>query len=394
MSPERLWNRKYVHVLLMESVMQMALYLTRPITASYAVSLGASVALAGFIAGLLATAAMAIRPISGSLSDVFSKKNLLVAASAIFAVSALGCATATTTLALAIWCAMQGFAFAFKSTLVISMASLVVPKGSLGSGVGWLSIAYTLACALGPAIGSSLGSSLGYSSVYVLSACLLIVGFFLAIAFKAPEPASGRKDVHRRIGNFANLFKPSKMFYGPAVAYSVVAGLMMIAQGTNNTFLVLMGEQGSIQGAPFYFVVYSVVTLASKPLAGRVSDRYGVSVVVVPALVVAMAGMVQLSVFHSALSVCVAAACMAVGQASAYAAVQAESVRGVDERKLGRAANTFYIGPDIGMGLGPVLGGFVLQTWGAPATFAFNAIAILLSLLAFLAYRAARRSTA
>lgn len=134
MHPERLWNRKYVHVLLMETVMQMALYLTRPITASYAVSLGASVAAAGFVAGLLATAAVVVRPLSGSFSDLFSKKNLLVAAAALFAVSAFGCATATTTLMLGAWCAVQGFAFAFKSTLIISMASLVVPRESLGSG--------------------------------------------------------------------------------------------------------------------------------------------------------------------------------------------------------------------------------------------------------------------
>lgn len=170
--------------------MQMALYLTRPITASYAVSLGASVAAAGFVAGLLATAAVVVRPLSGSFSDLFSKKNLLVAAAALFAVSAFGCATATTTLMLGAWCAVQGFAFAFKSTLIISMASLVVPRESLGSGVGWLSIAYTVACALGPAIGSSLGGSFGYPVVYLLSACLLVVGFVLAVTFKAPAASS------------------------------------------------------------------------------------------------------------------------------------------------------------------------------------------------------------
>ncbi|BDE96185.1 MFS transporter [Raoultibacter timonensis] len=395
MHPERLWNRKYVHVLLMEIVMQMALYLTRPITASYAVSLGASVAAAGFVAGLLATAAVVVRPLSGSFSDLFSKKNLLVAAAALFAVSAFGCATATTTLMLGAWCAVQGFAFAFKSTLIISMASLVVPRESLGSGVGWLSIAYTVACALGPAIGSSLGGSFGYSVVYLLSACLLVVGFVLAVTFKAPAASSHHApllrgaDVRSKM-SLAVLFRPSTMFYGPAIAYSLVAGLMMVAQGTTNTFLVFMGERGEVQGAPLYFVVYSIVTLASKPLAGRISDRQGVAAVVVPALAVAAIGMVQLSLIRSALAVCVAAVCMAVGQASAYAALQAESVRKVNERKLGRAANTFYIGPDIGMGLGPVLGGFVLQTFGASATFAFNAAALLLSLLVFLAYR--RRS--
>ena len=74
---------------------------------------------------------------------------------------------------------------------------------------------------------------------------------------------------------------------------------------------------------------------------------------------------------------------MGVGQGSADRALQAESVRGVPEDLLGRAANTFYLGPDLCMGLGPVVGGFILQRAGASAMFLFNALAVVLGLALF-----------
>ena len=48
--------------------------------------------------------------------------------------------------------------------------------------------------------------------------------------------------------------------------------------------------------------------------------------------------------------------------------------------RIGRAANTFYLGPDLCMGFGPVLGGFVLQAAGTAALFLFNAAAVLTGL--------------
>ena len=89
MGKERLWNRRFAKLLCIETMLQFGLYLTRPIISSYAVSLGASFAVAGFLAGLLATAALAVRPVSGVVSDRLSKKGLLVVSCALFAISAV-----------------------------------------------------------------------------------------------------------------------------------------------------------------------------------------------------------------------------------------------------------------------------------------------------------------
>ncbi len=376
MGKERLWNRRFAKLLCIETMLQFGLYLTRPIISSYAVSLGASFAVAGFLAGPLATAALAVRPVSGVVSDRLSKKGLLVVSCALFAISAVGCAAFRSLPLLGVFLSLQGFSFAFKSTIAVSLASLVVPQAEVGAGVGWLGLAYTgsparLRRPLGP-------WSAQPGAIPPRSPCRAssVRGLVLAVSFKAPAAAqvpAGRP-----------ASRPARMrggwLYRPVLFLSCVAGLLMVAQGVTSSFVVLVGELRGIPGASLYFFVYSLATLAARPLAGKASDRWGVRVVAPPAMLVAAAGMVVMAFSDGLAGVVVAGACMGVGQGSAYSrpagGIRARRAR----RPAGAGRDTFYLGPDLCMGLGPVVGGFILQRAGASAMFLFNAVAVLAGL--------------
>ena len=390
--PQRLWNTRYIQLLAIETMMQFGLFVARPVASSFAVQLGASVALAGFIAGLLATASAVVRPASGVLSDFFSKKSLLTFSAGTFMVSSIGVAFAPSVPMMIACGVLQGIAFAFKSTVVVSMTSLVVPKEQVGTGVGWLSIGYTVACSLGPAIGSFLSARADYFVIYLISALLLGIGFVLAVLFKTPKGAEAQiarssTTVGGVLSDIGHAFNLKTMFHIPTLPYSLIAGLLMVAQGTVNSFLLYVQNIGLLEGAAFYFVIYAVITLATKPAAGRFADKYGVAKVVPPMLVVAAIGMISLAISGSVVSVVIAAICMGVGQGSAYSATQAESVRGVDKEFLGRSANTYFLGPDIGMGLGPILTGAILDATNSSFMFITCAIFIGLALVVFVIHQ-------
>ncbi len=416
MEPARLWNRRFVQLLAIEALLQMGGFITRPIIANYAMDLGASTPLAGFLAGMLATAALVMRPVSGAVSDRLSKKTLLVIASALFAAGAFGCALVHSVAFVGACLALQGFAFAFKSAIVISLVPLVVPKRYTGSGVGWMGLAYTLAVALGPAIGSQVGAAFGYPMTFLLSGCALLGALVLAVLFKAPADAAGhalsekRNSISVRDTEFdavlsaaaqeeqeqaaegapqaktpiKHSFSLATLFYLPIIPLAVVGGMLMVAQGVTSSFVLMAGEMQGIEAVSLYFVFYSIANLGARPLAGRASDAWGVGRVAPPMMVVAAVGMVALAFADSVVGVAIGGLCMGLGQGSAYAAIQAESVRGVPPEALGRSANTYFIGPDLAMGLGPVAGGAVLQSWGPVGMYLFNARTILIALMLFL----------
>ncbi|MEC4272669.1 MFS transporter [Adlercreutzia sp. R25] len=381
MEPERLWNRRYTQLVAIELMLQMGGFLTRPIISNYAISLGATVPVAGFLAGMLATAALCIRPVSGMVSDRFSKKTLLVLACALFSLGAFGCALARSVVLMGAFLALQGFAFAFKSALVTSFVPAVVPANRIGAGVGWLGLAYTVAIALGPSVGLAVSEIGGYPAAFAASGCLLLAAFVLAVLFDPPVPTrvEGRRPDR----------PPSRrpvlrtLFYPPAVLLSLVGGTLMISQGITSSFVILAGEMRGISSVSLYFVFYALANVGARPLAGWASDTLGVRRVVPPMMVVAIVGMLALAFLDNIAGVVVGGLCMGLGQGSAYAAIQAESVRDVPPECLARSANTYFIGPDIGMGLGPVFGGAILQSSGPEAMYLFNAVTIAAALALF-----------
>ena len=421
MSSERLWSLRFAQILLIESTLQFGMYTTRPIISNYALSLGASMALAGFLAGLLATAALAIRPLSGTVSDRLSKRTLLVISCGLFAASALGCALCHTLWLLGVFLAIQGFAFAFKSTLVVSLTSLIVPKSRIGAGVGFLGVAYTVAGAVGPAVGSAISKSLGYSAVFAVSSAMLFAGFVLAVLLRLPKREGARvgaTDAGEAAGAGAGAGEAadsgasggasaaddkvandswarggsrsasglSKYLHLPTLPLALIAGILMVAQGITSSFILVVGDMRGIEAASTDFLFYSLATLGARPLAGKVSDKHGLRWAAVPTMAIAAAGMFIAAAVDSLWGIIVLGFFMGAGHGSAYCAIQAESVRGVPESQLGRAANTFYIGPDLSMGLGPVAGGMILQSFGTSALFAFNGCFILIALAALLVF--------
>lgn len=391
--PKRLFNVRFVHLVCIESILQFGLYAMNPIVSNYAVVLGSSVAVAGFVAGLNALASIIARPMSGAWADVLNKKSLLIVSCALFAVAAFGCALSRTVGLLAFFRAVQGLSFAFKSVVVMSMASLVVPRESVGSGVGLLGLAFTVACALGPSSGAALAAIFGYSASFLFAGALFALGFVLCILFRVPacagshrgELRTGKRD---RAGSFSFL---ASMFHLPVMPYACVMALMMFPQGMMNSMLFLAGElEGSVDASIYYFV-YAFVALIGRPVAGRMSDRVGLFAVVVPFSLVTIAGMLALATSFSTITVIFAGICMGGGLGAVFSAIQAECVRGVPDEKVGRAANTFYLGTDVGMGVGPFACGFVLDHFGVPQTFVFCAFSVAVALGMFAVFDGVKR---
>lgn len=94
-----------------------------------------------------------------------------------------------------------------------------------------------------------------------------------------------------------------------------------------------------------------------------------------------MLSMVCLALAQSLGSLIVAAVLMAFGQCTLTVLIQSEGMRRVPEEHVGRASNTLFLGPDIGMFLGPAVGGVVLQLVGPSALFLSNAAIVLLMVL-------------
>ena len=137
--------------------------------------------------------------------------------------------------------------------------------------------------------------------------------------------------------------------------------------------------------ASFFFVVYAVATFVTRPFTGKLFDRKGDRVVMVPALIAFIVGMGLLATVYRPAAMLVAAALLGFGVGTVQASGLALAVRIAPDDRLGLANSTFYILLDVGVGLGPLLLGLVQPLWGYQGLFAAMAGVAVVALAAYLA---------
>lgn len=378
-----LWSIPFLLVFLAEYMLQIGLYTIRPIVSSYAVSLGSSFSLAGLLSGILSGVALLCRPLCGLISDRFNQISILLIASAVISISFFGSVAIPTLPSIGIFESLKGAAFTFKSALVISVASLLVPKERLGLGIGIISTAFTTAGAIGPVLSASLVGYYGYSGCYIISGIFSVLGTIALAVLRVMNPDVLQKQNHKptkeKNATEINSFV-SRFIYLPVLPFSLIAGMAGSAYGAVLSLLFLIEKQGYIENAEMYFVAYTCTVVIARIIGGELGDKKGAAIVV-PLLTLSLLGSIPLVFSGSQICVLIGAFTMALGQGSAFAILQAEAVRDIPKEEVGKASNTFLVVLDLGMFVSPLAGGFVLSTFGFMGFFAMDCFYLLAGLL-------------
>ncbi len=137
---------------------------------------------------------------------------------------------------------------------------------------------------------------------------------------------------------------------------------------------------------------------AVRLIIGKLADQKGLSAVVTISLLVSTLSMVLLGFAQSLPVILVAAVLRAVGQGGGQISLQSACLKTVDASRRGVATSTYFIGADMGQGLGPTVGGAVAGTFaiGGAAnytvTYLTAGVLLLIGLFVFIIYQ--RRSAA
>ena len=76
--PKTLWNRHYIMVLVFGFLTGTAGQMVGPLLSKYSISLGASLALAASLVGLIHGGAIVIRPLAGAAADLLNRKHVML----------------------------------------------------------------------------------------------------------------------------------------------------------------------------------------------------------------------------------------------------------------------------------------------------------------------------
>jgi predicted MFS family arabinose efflux permease len=226
--------------------------------------------------------------------------------------------------------------------------------------------------AVAPAVGLYILHAVGFRTVSHLSALLVVGGFLLAFLFRYKQMDEVGETARRIAFIERSSIRPSLVIFFVSVTYGAI-----------NSFLSLYAKEKGIENIGVFFTVYAVSMLLSRPGFGLLVDRKGVSVAVVPGMILVMLAMYALHRAESLTMFLVAAALYGVGFGASQTSLQTMAVIHAPRERLGIANSTFFTGFDSGIGVGSVVLGMVSKRVGYSRMFLISAASVVVALLLF-----------
>ncbi|OMF92543.1 MFS transporter [Paenibacillus sp. FSL R7-0337] len=347
-----IWNRPYISVLVINTLNFFSFYLTATILSKYLVGIGTTVAMAGFIVGLFALTSLCCRPFSGIMADRLSNVSILKWSNIIIGIGLLGFTVTTNVTLLILFRIIIGVGFAFSGTSQIALASKYIPNDKMGEGIGYLGMGMVVGSAVAPGLGLAIADAYGMESAFLISAVLSGVAFALLCFFKDEKRRTAEK---KRI-SFNDIIALK------ALPFTLVSSSFSFVNGIVASYLILYADEIHVAGISIYFTVYAIVLFVARPLAGKLMDRKGIRVVVIPGLILTAAAMFFLGRSSSLMFILITGAVRALGQGAGQPALQTGVIEIVGKEKSGVATSTYYLGGDVSQGIGPMAGGFIVQS--------------------------------
>jgi MFS family permease len=380
-----LWNGPYIGLMAVNLLSALNFNMVATSLPKHLVHIGASLAVAGAIAGSFSVTALIVRPLSGAAADRWNPKRLCMLGFLLTCVACLGYAFSTSLPAMLAFRILHGAAFGITSTVSIVLLIPHVPADRLGEGIGYYGLSQIIAQAMGPGIGVALSDSLGYRTMFLavcavaLLAALLMAPLRLGAAREGAPPAAGGL----RLGDLVSR---------EAIPYALLGGLFSLTNGIVMTFILLYGGKKGIAGIDLFFVANAATLFIVRPLSGKLVDRRGLRSVLYPSLIATATAMALLGLASSLWLIIAAAVLKALGQGAGQPALQAECISRAGKGRSGVASSTFYIGADIFQGIGPAIGGAISSSFGFETMFYLCGATIALALVvAFLYFRRGSR---
>ena len=357
--------------------------LVTPLITGFSESLGASAVLMGIVGGMMNVVSLCCRPFVGNLADKISKYRLSTIGAALMILACVGYVCAPSPAVIVCARVVNGIGFSLCSVCMATWIASLLPRERVGAGMGLYGTMNALAMAIAPALGISLYGTIGYRGAFVIAtAFAVMVVIFVRLTHDkgaVPPPAPGQK-------------KPLQLVERRVLPVAAIIMLFAIPYCATQSFLVsYIAARGLTANASLFFPLYAVILLALRlSMAGLFDSRpfrFFIRISAVSALV----SIACLSLMHGNALLIIAAAFMAGGYGLMCSVCQSTAIRIAGPEKRGLANSTYYIGFDLGMALGPIIGGFLYGHAPLAWFYPILALAILLAVVVYFLERKALR---
>ena len=367
MNKEKLWTKDFIIVSTINFLATLVYFLLLVTIASYAKSeFEASTSTAGLVSSIFIIGSLIGRLGAGRFIGIKGPTTILWVGLSFFTITSLFYFLANSIPLLLVNRLAQGVAVGIIGTATGTIVAHILPRARKGEGIGYFSLSAVLATAIGPFIGILLlKMENGFTIMFTMNLALsiLCILFLAAVKLKlAPIKQPEKTEVKSSI--LSQFIEPK------AVPISFVALIIGFSYSGVMTFLSFYAESiNLVSAASYFFLVYAIVIIISRPFTGKLMDTKGANIIVYPCIVLFAIGMLLFSQASAGWMLLLAAAFIGIGYGNFNSVAQTIAVKVTEPHRFGLATATYFILFDIGLGVGPYILGFIVPNTGYRTIF-------------------------
>ena len=340
----------------------LVMYTLMTTIGEYVTSFGATAMIAGMVSGMYVFGGLFSRLISGQLLEIYGWKRiaLIFLILHFLASCCYFLADNVTLLVIVRFIHGLGFGAASNAIMVIGMASL--PKSRYSEATGYFMLSTSLAIAFGPYVGGKIFDMFGGTGSFITASflsflCVLFMSFADTKNLEATKPIGKEKEKPKTPKGIYSFIEPKVI----PIALSIFC--LSFGYAALLSFYRLYAiELNMLKEFSIFFLIYAVVLLFSRPLAGKIQDRFGDHAVCIPSMIFQVTGLVLIAWKPSIVTIVLCAAFGALGYGTLNSSLNSIVNRSVTNERRPFAVSTYWAACDFGVGIGPMLLGAVV-TW-------------------------------
>lgn len=376
MDSNRLWSPAFTNYGISSGILYMTQYV---LVAALPIVITSELSGSDLDAGLAMTyfqiGTILCRIFAGRLIDGFNKRIVLLISTALF-FNIMGLFNFTTSLeAVFVLRGLHGVVFALGTTVMATLAVLVLPPNRKGEGVNMFAIFSNIAMVLGPAIGlyalSSYGSMALYIFLTVMTGLAMVLSNIIPLSKELELPKQSKyKGWH--ISQFIENKSLPWALMGLFIGFTYSGVLVFIPIELNS-----MGA--GIWGSAF-FAIFALMIIISRPIVGKIYARYGSKIIIYTGLGLFILGLFALGLAITPLAILFTAPLLGLGYGAAQPAFQALAIQSAPIERAGVSTATYFLALDISVGAGSVILAVLASAWGYQYLYMFTALVMVIAL--------------
>jgi predicted MFS family arabinose efflux permease len=361
MQHSALWTKDFILVFVSNLLLFFSFYLLIPVLPFYLMEeLKTSGSLAGVVLSLYTVSALLIRPFSGFMVDMFSRKPLYLICYGCFCAIFAGYVVASTLLLFIVLRILHGFSFGISTVSGSTLAVDLMTPERRGEGIGYYGMAANIAMAVGPVAGLWVYEHYSFDVLF-LSAFAACATGFACITIIRPMPI--KKEHHAAEARQSLSFDRFILLKAlPCVALLFIAGM---GYGAVLNYVGLYSATASFgSSAGIFFTLISVGIVLARILSAKAINGGKIIQMTYVGGGFLIVSFVLFALCANAFMLYLIAFLLGMGFGYLNPAFQSMFINLGGHHQRGTANATYFTFWDFGIGTGTATGGLVIERLG------------------------------